>query len=99
MSRSEANHLQSGFLGGWELKNIYQLYEENRNRAGFKVRRTSWGRTVAVIKSIGGKTRGKLSGYAPYYGSQRVVAEIHTPSGIITDVLSCAGCYQWERVD
>lgn len=73
------------------MKNIYQLYEENCNRVGFKVRRTSWGRTVAVIKSIGGKTRGKLSGYAPYYGNQRVVAEIHTPSGVITDVLSCAG--------
>lgn len=81
------------------MKNIYQLYEENHNRTGFKVRRESWERSVAVIKSIGGRTRGKLSGYAPYYGNQRVVAEIHTPSGVVVDTLSCAGCFQWERVD
>lgn len=83
---------------GVEMKNIYELYSENHNRTGFKVRRASWGRTVAVIKTIGGRTRGKLSGYPPYYGNQRVVAEIITPSGVVVDVLPCAGCYQWERV-
>lgn len=80
------------------MKNIYQLYRANGNKAGFVVRRQSWPVAVAIIKSIGGKEKGVLPGYPPYHGNPRVVAEVVSGGRVVVCELTCAGCFQWERV-
>jgi len=80
-------------------QNIYQMYESNGNRVGFKVIRNSWSTVYAVITSIGGKTSGPLSGPPPYYRNQQVIADVYTNSGQLKDhnvSISCPGTYGYR---
>lgn len=57
-------------------KNIYQMYVENGNRAGFWVKRNSWRWKTALVTSIGGQSEGELEGCPPYYKNQKVRARM-----------------------
>lgn len=74
--------------------NIYQMYTENDNKAGFWVQRRTWGKTVALIKSIGGQKEGKLAGSAPYFSNPLVIADVYR----VTPSVTSSGA-QWELVD
>ena len=76
--------------------NIYQMYVNHGNKAGFLVRRNSWaeGRT-ALILSIDGKSSGKLKGRPPYYNSPVVRGFI---AGIGETEILCPGTYAYEMV-
>lgn len=79
-----------------EWANLYQLYERNGNRCGVRVRRNSWGKTTAIIHSIGGRTEGPLPGEAPYYGNPEGIADV---TGNWTEKrakLSSPGTYAWQ---
>jgi hypothetical protein len=83
------------YLEGGHL-NIYEMYVEHWKERGFWVRRTTWGNTIAKIKSVG-----ELSGRAPYYGNPEVVAtiyDIHTGEIKEDDfIITTAGTYKTWR--
>ena len=82
--------------------NIYQMYEQNNNSAGFCVVRNSWGTRYAKIITIDGKCSGALSGTPPYYGNPEVICEIYSNhsqnSSNKKEVLSCPGTYAYRRI-
>lgn len=78
-----------------EWTNIYALYGANSNRAGFWVRRCSWGRSVAYVLSIGGEREGPLPGEPPYHGNAKVWAAVCYPDRMLHEFLRCPGCWQW----
>lgn len=82
-------------------KNVFQLYEENGNRAGFWIRRDWWHRCYAFVHSIGGITSGPLPGSPPYYGNPKVLVSIVGSKCVRSGnyYLPCPGSYQWEAVD
>lgn len=59
--------------------NIYEMYTENGDVAGFWVKHKSWGiGTAARVLSIDGLTFGKLKGKAPYFiGNPPVLSEFY----------------------
>jgi hypothetical protein len=83
--------------------NIYQMYEYNGDRAGFWVRRDTWGNTIAKVVLIGALTEGKLPGRAPYYGNPPVQVEIynlHSGERLdYGDVLRCPGTGSYRMVN
>lgn len=79
--------------------NIYEMYVEHWKQAGFWVRKTTWGKTIAKVKQVG-----ELSGRPPYYGNPEVVAVVFDLyTGEIKDehfVIDTAGTYKtWRWVD
>lgn len=83
-------------------QNVYQMYEANGNKAGFFVRRRTWGNTYGRIISIGGLTEGPLSGESPYFKNQKVIVDLFRNDGSLVaagEVLSCPGNYSYERTD
>lgn len=91
------------------MDNVYSLYVQNGNQAGFYVRRNTWGNTLFFVESIGGKTSGQLSGKPPYYGNPPIKGYYCDKSknrlpdsevfGASKDTLSCSGSYQWAIVE
>lgn len=91
------------------MDNVYNLYVQNGNQAGFYVRRNSWGNTLFFVASIGGKISGALSGKPPYYGNPTIkgyycnASKTRLPDsevfGSSKEELSCPGCYQWAIVE
>ena len=78
-------------------QNIYQMYVDNGNRAGFWVQRDSWSWKSAQIVSIGGKTEGPLEGNPPYFQNQKVMGKM---SGVGREVeITSPGTYGYRRVD
>lgn len=51
--------------------NVFQMFVANGHRAGFWIRRTTWGNTCAQVVSVG-----ELTGPAPYFGNPVVLADI-----------------------
>jgi hypothetical protein len=47
--------------------NVFQMYVENGNKAGFYVVRNSWRNTYALVLSVGGQKEGPLPGKPPYH--------------------------------
>jgi hypothetical protein len=78
--------------------NLYQLYEDNGHKAGFLVRRATWGGTYALVKNIGGIEEGKLRGRPPYWGSRPVIADVFGKWEARDVALPCPGCYQWYTI-
>jgi len=79
------------------VKNIYQMYMANGNRAGFWVKRNSWSWQTALITSIAGKAEGELEGSPPYYGNPKVKALMGGKGREIE--ISCPGTYAYKRVE
>jgi hypothetical protein len=48
------------------MPKVLLMYVANGNRAGFWVKRDSWGNTCALVKLVGGQASGELSGEPPY---------------------------------
>lgn len=83
-------------------QNIYQMYEANGNKAGFFVRRNSWGNTYARVATVAGSTEGPLPGNPPYYGNPPVTMDVFNDDGSLkgTDQeLSCPGTYSYKRFE
>jgi hypothetical protein len=61
------------------MKNLYQHYVANGNRAGFWVQHEIWEGTASEIrvKSVDGKTEGSLSGEPPNYGEGPVLIDAY----------------------
>lgn len=84
--------------------NLYQMYEENGNKAGFWVRRNTWGNFCARVISIGEQKEGKLPGRAPYHGNPPVAAEffnLHDGSPARWDDthIRCPGTYTYSMIE
>jgi len=92
--------------------NIYEMYKENNNKAGFWVIRGTWGNTIAKVTMIGEQTSGKLRGRHPYYGNVDVFCEFYelkTGKKIQNKIsnqdkdgktlLSCPGTYRYRMID
>jgi hypothetical protein len=80
-------------------QNIYQMYEANGNKAGFFVRRNSWGCIYAQVTTIAGQTEGLLLGKPPYYGNPPVTMDVFNNDGSIQSTnqqLSCPGTYAYK---
>ena len=57
---------------GSEALNIFQMYERNGDRAGFWVRRNSWGSwSFAQVLTVQGRESGPLAGVGPYFNDDR----------------------------
>jgi hypothetical protein len=52
--------------------NIYSLYTQSGNRAGFWIQHRKWQNKCAQVHSIGGVSSGPLPGHAPTYGAAPV---------------------------
>jgi hypothetical protein len=61
--------------------NIYEMYAENGNKAGFVVQRNSSPRILAQVLSIGGRESGSLEGSPPYYNNASVLANFSYAHG------------------
>lgn len=80
------------------MLNLYQLYEDNGWKAGFLARRATWGNTYALVKSIGGKTEGRLAGRGPYWFGRPVIADVFGTWEAQDVELPCPGCFQWYAI-
>lgn len=81
------------------MKNLYQLYIENGNMAGFKVRRSgwansSWARVVSITAER--QTNGSLPGSPPYH--QNAVVYLDFKDKGVSEEAPCPGTYQWELI-
>ena len=54
---------------------IYRLYSENGDRAGFWVQHRSWSNACALVRSVAGRSAGRLPGPAPHHNGAEVVVE------------------------
>jgi hypothetical protein len=52
--------------------NIYRLYIENGNRAGFWVQHRTWTNTCAHVQTVAGRQIGSLPGVAPLHDGAEV---------------------------
>lgn len=80
--------------------NVYAMYTVV-GRAGFWVRRKSWGNTVALVKSVGGINEGELPGNPPYHGNPVVIVDVYSVAGELLETdaeLSCPGTGDYELV-
>ena len=80
-------------------ENIYQMFVRH-GRAGFFVKRDSWGdpRTLAKVISVGGKEEGPLDGKGPYFGNPVVIADIAYQGRIQRGKLSSPGTYAYFKI-
>jgi hypothetical protein len=83
--------------------NVYEMYEENGNRAGFCIVRNTWGNTVARVLSIAGQAEGPLNGRPPYFGNPVVLVDIlDAKTGFLkaeNQVLSCPGTSAYRLLE
>jgi len=83
-------------------RNIYQMYQDNGDSAGFFVRRDSWSTVVAKVLSIDGMETGTLAGKPPYHGNPPVLMAVYNNDGTIqkeSEVMSCPGTDAYTQVD
>lgn len=83
--------------------NVYQIYIENGCHTGFYIQRDTWGKTIFLVESIGGKTSGPLKGKAPYFDNPPVKGKYfdlnkQPKQDLFGKDLSCPGCCQWRQV-
>ena len=82
--------------------NIYQMYAENNNCAGFFVVRDSWDIRYAKIVTIDGKNSGVLSGKPPYHDNPEVICEIYSSNSHECikqrEILSCPGTFRYRLI-
>lgn len=81
--------------------NVYGMYTQNGDEAGFWVRRDSWSTSsFAQVKAIAGAEHGPLTGKAPYYERQKVSMDFYL-NGRLHDPnaeLSCPGTYAYTLI-
>lgn len=82
--------------------NVYEMYNINGHKTGFKIVRKSWRNIYAIVKTINGQSDGKLKGLYPYYSGQDVIVDIYNNDGTIQQqdqILRCPGTggYTWIR--
>lgn len=89
------------------MLNVFEMYVANGNRAGFWVKRNSWGNTCALVKLVGGQESGEMPGLPPYFGvkgkgSPKVIVDvIDLWTGQLKDgdtLLSCPGTCGYEQI-
>lgn len=88
--------------------NIYGMYVQNGNQAGFWVVRAKWRNVIARVTDVASKTAGPIEGHPPYYGNPSVTAQFfnrHTgePQAGWKDesferALPCPGSYAYTLV-
>lgn len=79
--------------------NLYQMYVQNGERAGFWIRRSTWANTCAKARSVG-----ELKGKPPYYGNPKVFADVYDlRSGNLREEsapMPAPGTFKtWHRID
>jgi hypothetical protein len=83
--------------------NIYEMYIDNGNGAGFWVKRNSWGNTCALVNMVGGRGSGALPGDAPYFLNVAVHADVfELATGRPKEcniLLSGPGTFAYERIE
>lgn len=82
--------------------NIYGMYTQNGNQAGFWVRRDSWAMsTFAQVRKIAGSEHGPLTGKPPYYERQKVTMDFYMNGRIheMATELSCPGTYAYTLIN
>src|SRR4051812_5906139 len=89
------------------MLNVFEMYVANGSRAGFWVKRETWGDTCAHVKLVGGQESGELPGAPPYFnvkgkGNPKVTADVFDLwTGTLKDcntLLSCPGTYGYEQI-
>lgn len=83
-------------------RNIYQMYVENGNKAGFFVRRDSWSRIYACVTRVAGLKEGELRGEPPYFGNPTVEMDVYANDGTLQksgEELSCPGTYAYKQIE
>lgn len=80
-------------------KNVFEMYVANGKRAGFWLRRTTWGNTCARVVDVG-----DIKGPAPYFGNPKVYADIYDHrTGELKEArarIPAAGTYKtWRLID
>lgn len=91
-------------------KNIFEMYHDNGDCAGFWVVRKSWGRTVARVVKVFGKESGSIPGVPPYHSYSESRARKNWNFGVVMDVfwglrdydrclLSCPGTYSYRQLE
>jgi len=90
---------------GSEALNIFQMYQRNGDRAGFWVRRNSWGSwSFAQVLTVQGRELGPLAGVGPYFNDDRglnpiVEARIWYRGAVgVLEALSGPGTYAYVRI-
>lgn len=86
------------------MLNIFQIFIENDKNVPFYVRRASWNRIykLKVIEVLPKGNYGKAIGYAvPAIDKMGFALPVNDYWGTEANPkeISCAGCYQWEKVD
>jgi len=80
--------------------NIYQMYIQNGNKAGFYVMRNSWSNHYVKVIEIDGKAAGKLPGEPPYHDNPPVIGELFSLSTgrciKKREVLTCPGTFGYS---
>ena len=80
-------------------KNVFEMYVANGKRAGFWLRRTTWGNTCARVVDVG-----DIKGPAPYFCNPKVYADIYDlRTGELKEArarIPAAGTYKtWRLID
>lgn len=81
--------------------NIYEIYEQNGQKAGFYVKRKSWHTIYAKVLSIAGKISGPLKGKPPYYDNPVVTVDVYHTNGRLRNSnmsLYCPGSPSYEKI-
>lgn len=84
-----------------EPLNIYQMYNINGHKTGFKIIRNSWSTIYAIVREINGQIEGKLKGPYPYYRNPEVTVDIYNNDGSLQKkgvALSCPGTYAYTWI-
>jgi hypothetical protein len=82
--------------------NVYEMYVENGNKAGFWVRRNSWGpSSFAQVTRIAGNEKGAINGNPPYFNNQAVICDFYMNGRLHTKdmSLSCPGTFSYNLID
>jgi hypothetical protein len=90
-------------------KNIFEMYHDNGDCAGFWVKRKSWGNTVARVLKVFGQESGPLPGNPPYHGYSESKARKDSKCGVLMqvwygmekpeiEVMSCPGTYGYREL-
>lgn len=81
--------------------NVYEMYVNNGEKAGFYIQRETWGNTIACVTTVGGCSTGPLSGKPPYFERQEVLAiffNLHTGEYLNESPVSSPGTYAYHLV-
>ena len=76
--------------------NVYQMYVENGNKAGFWVKRNSWTKKAAYILEVDGHFEGELTGEEPYFDNPVVLAKFYGSIDVFQ--LTCPGTFAYKLI-